>query len=1075
MSDVVVNVDPMAQTVFERRGADVSTPPPSRLDADQPRLDADQPRLDTDQRRVVELADDASAAVIGAPGSGKTATLVELVAERVRRPGWSPEHVLVLASSRATATALRDRLAVRVAAPTDGPLARSAASLAFEIASASAVAGGHEPPRLITGGEQDADIAQLLAGHVDEGTGPAWPAPLDARVRALRGFRTELRELYSRVIDRDVPFDDLRRLAEERGHPEWRAAADFFDDYTRVGLFTRPGQFDSSELVRLAVTAIDAGDLSDRVSGIRLIVVDDFPEVTESSLALLRAFARRGVAVVAFGDPDVAANAFRGGEPDALGRFATVLGLPAARTIHLGAVHRGRVELRDLVVAVTSRVGAAAAGPQRAARMAADADPAHGLPSESVPPALARIEATTPARQWAAVARELRERHLLSGVPWTDLCVVVRSNAQVPEAARALTLAEVPTRIAVGGRPVREDRAARALLTMVDVGMSRSPLTSEIATELLLGPFGGLDRLGLRRLRLALRAEEVAGGGIRSADELVVEALAAPGRLVTIDHRVARTAGRMADTLAAVEVLAGRSGSIEELLWLAWERSGRGPAWRELALSSGILATEANRDLDGIVALFTAAKRFAERRPDAPAGLFLDEVLDAEVPEDTLSPQSHGDAVLVATPSGTVGLEFDTVVVAGLQDGVWPNRRPRGSLLAPDEFVRAVSGIDSSSIDERRLVLDDELRMFALAVSRASTRVVLAAVANDDEARSVFFSLLPPDAPLLDSATAVPLSLRATTGRLRRRLTDPRADPATRDAAAATLARLAQEDVPGADTRDWHGLVPASSTGPLFDGVPVPISPSRLERFEESPLDWFVETVGGSSPTVSMNVGTLVHWAMETAGATTVESLWRAVETRWTELAFDSPWLAEHQRRAARALVGALAEYLADFEGCGHALVAAENRFRLEVGDAVVSGSIDRVERTADGRVVIVDLKTGSPKTRQAEIDEHPQLAAYQLAYSSGAIDALLADSGDHVAGGAKLLWVKKGVGGKAYRESHQAPFDDERVAGFRARVADAAARMSAAEFEGVVELDAWGLGTQQRLALHRVRAVSSD
>ena len=91
--------------------------------------------------------------------------------------------------------------------------------------------------------------------------------------------------------------------------------------------------------------------------------------------------------------------------------------------------------------------------------------------------------------------------------------------------------------------------------------------------------------------------------------------------------------------------------------------------------------------------------------------------------------------MLVTTPSATIGLEFDTVVVAGLQDGVWPNLRLRGSLLAPQELVRAVLGRSTPpTIDERRAIRDDELRLFALAVSRARRRLVLAAVANDDEA-----------------------------------------------------------------------------------------------------------------------------------------------------------------------------------------------------------------------------------------------------------------------------------------------------------------------------------------------------
>lgn len=664
----------------------------------------------------------------------------------------------------------------------------------------------------------------------------------------------------------------------------------------------------------------------------------------------------------------------------------------------------------------------------------------------------------------------------MNGLPWSRMAVIVRSGDQVAGIRRSLALAEVPARSSVGGTAMREDRAARALLTLVDVGTGRTPLTPPLASELLLSPFGGLDRLALRRLRLAVRVEELAGGGNRPSDELLVEGLSSPGRFATIDHRVGRNAGRLSETLAALRTAADENATIEELLWLAWERSGLAPQWFDQALSAGIIATEANQNLDGIVALFTAARRFVERQPGTAASVFLDAVLDAEVPEDTLSPQAADDAVLVTTPSGAVGLEFDVVVVASLQDGAWPNLRLRGSLLGAQELVRVVTGLDSSTIDERKLVLDDELRMFALAVSRARHQVILAAVANEDEAPSVCFSLKPDGAPSLDTSSLPPLSLRGLTGRLRRELVRDVVRGRNTAPAASALARLAAERVPGADPSEWHGLIELSTTEPLYgDDELVPVSPSKLERFEESPLDWFVESVAGSEPSTAMGLGTILHWAMETATDTSVDTLWQAVESRWNELLFEAPWIAESQKRAARLLAAGIAEYLADFQRDGKALVAAEGRFSLEIGRAKVNGSIDRVERAADGSVVIVDLKTGNPITNQATVDAHPQLGAYQLAYAQGVLDEFLGELGEHHAGGAKLLYVKKGVRSKLYREGVQAPLDEEQLEGFRERIRQAAAGMALAEYEGALELKGWGTSSTAGLTIHRVRAVSSD
>lgn len=1044
---------------------------------------------DASQRRVIDLPDDASASVLGAPGTGKTTTLIELVADRVIGRGWAPHQVVALTPSRATATRLRDALALRLQVATTGPLARSVNSLAFELVRAAAATAGAPVPRLVTGGEQDADIASLLQGHLDESTGPAWPDHLGPEVRGLARFRTELRELMMRATEYDVSPARLRQLGRDRDRPEWVAAADFIDEYVAVVSTSRPAQLDPAELARFAVEAVDSGTASAIVDPLRLVMVDDLQEATESTVALLRALARRGVAVIAFGDPDVAVNAFRGGEPDALGRLASVLGKPGIPTLTLSTAHRQGPAVRALTAAVTGQIGAAAAGTQRAAT-------AGGVDAATP---IARVEEATPAREWAAIARVLREEHLERGIPWSEMVVIVRSGAQLAAVARSLALAEVPTRTTVGALTLRDDGAARGLLTLVDVGIGRTALTAALATELLLGPFGGLDTLGLRRLRLALRAEEVAGGGSRSADELLVDALAHPGRLATIDHRVGRVAERLGETL---ELLKADGGSIEQLLWLGWERSGLAVLWREQALGAGIAAVDANRNLDGIVALFTAAKRFVERQPDGAATTFLDNVLDAEVPEDTLSPQPHESAVLVTTPAATVGLEFDTVVVAALQDGVWPNRRLRGSLLAPQQLVRVVTASESASLDERRQVLGDELRMFALAVSRARRRVVLATVANEDDAPSSFLAFAPVDSPLLSATTSTPLSLRAMVGELRKELVSGRsrlAGPASgagngsgnggnggsggtgrggaRAAAAASLAALAVQHIPGADPDDWHGLLEVSTSTPLYESEQVPVSPSAIDKLEESPLDWFLSTMASSDPGVEAKLGTLLHAAMET-GVPDVESLWALVESRWNELVFDAPWLGERQRRIARRLTEALSQYLRDAELAGKTVVSTELSFELTIDRAVVRGTIDRIERSPEGGIMIVDLKTGTPKTSQSVIDEHPQLGVYQLALANGALDEALATAeptGTRALQGAKLVFVKDGAKGRLYRDSVQPPFDAERLSAFRERVRRGSLLIAAAEFAGIVEFPARGRGDTSGLRLNRVRAVSSD
>jgi RecB family exonuclease len=371
-------------------------------------------------------------------------------------------------------------------------------------------------------------------------------------------------------------------------------------------------------------------------------------------------------------------------------------------------------------------------------------------------------------------------------------------------------------------------------------------------------------------------------------------------------------------------------------------------------------------------------------------------------------------------------------------------------------------------------VLGDELRMFALAVSRARGQVILTATANDDEQPSPFLRLAGDLGTDDVDDGAHPLSLRGMVGRLRRRLvTNGSPD------AAAALARLADAEVEGADPSSWYGLLEPSTTEPLVDledaEAVVRVSPSRLETFEKSPLAWFVDTMAASPSGLAAGIGTVVHAVMEEASTSedrdlSVERLWQGVERRWGELAFESPWLEEKERRRTRTLTAGLSEYLRDFERAGGTLLGSEGAFELRIGRALVRGTIDRVERTPDGTVVIVDLKTGNRTPSAAEAAEHAQLGAYQLALEHGVIE----EAERLPSGGAKLLFVAKGVRGKGYREFGQDRVDDEGLDRLRERVARAADGMAAASFAGVVDLGERDPHGKYEYRIHLVPAVSA-
>ena len=161
-------------------------------------------------------------------------------------------------------------------------------------------------------------------------------------------------------------------------------------------------------------------------------------------------------------------------------------------------------------------------------------------------------------------------------------------------------------------------------------------------------------------------------------------------------------------------------------------------------------------------------------------------------------------------------------------------------------------------------------------------------------------------------------------------------------------------------------------------------------------------------------------------------------------------------------------------------MLSAEGKFTLDVtldvgvdaGGAVLSGTVDRVEQLADGRAVIVDLKTGQgDPTGDAGVVDHPQLGAYQLAFHDGAIAGI--PTGTELAG-ARLVIVSSGTQKQNYRNPTQQAFTPDELDAFRARVVHDAAGMGGAVFLAEIAnhcLDPWSFGSCR---IHVIKQVSS-
>ena len=1004
-------------------------------------------RWDAAAQRVLDGAE-GFVRVLGGPGTGKTTLLAEVAADRIHRGGVDPDQLLVIAANRRAAADLRGTISGLLTAGDEDlrtvrePLVRTVHSYAFAVLRLHAAMRDVPGPRLLSGPEQDAVVRELLAGDVEDAA-HYWPDRLWPAL-AVPGFAEELRDLMLRAAERGLGPEDLIKVGRDAKRDEWVAVGRFARQYEQVTLLAGADgaaqesapALDAAELVASALLAFETDPdlLAGERDRVRYLLVDDAQHLDPLQYRLL---ARLGFAAKEFvlaGDPDQAVFSFRGADPRLLADTH-----PDGGTVVLTETHRMAPAVRQAVARLAARLPGIA--PQRPR-------PAVEEPAATDGRVTVRLHATDAAEAaWAA--DQLRRAHLIDGVPWSEMAVLVRSaERSAPILQRALASAGVPVTTDADELPLARQPAVRPFLELLRVAAEPALLDPARAEMLLSSQFGGADPLALRRLRRALRRLELASGRDRPSDELLVEVLREDDVLAALDEDETASVHRVGGLLATARRAIADHAGIEQVLWLVWQGSGLEERWVAQSRRGGPLGAHADRDLDAIVGLFHAAGRYADRLPGAGVTGFAEYLAAQRIVGDTLAPSAQrGQAVSILTAHGAVGREWTVVAVLGVQEGTWPDLRLRGSLLGVERLTDLLSGVDGDALSATAPLLAEERRLLLVAASRARHTLLLSAIRGEDEQPSRFLSEITGGdveeaaGPVRLAGANRALVLADLVGELRRAVCDGSATAGRRERAARQLARLAEAGVPGADPDVWYGLPGLSSDQPLrVADERIVVSPSTVEVLARCPLRWMVERHGGADPAELASItGVLVHALAQAAadGADEVE-LRAELDRAWDAVDAGAPWFSRRERARVHAMMDTFLGWLRATRG-ELTQVATEQAFAVDVPETPVRvrGRVDRLEADADGHPVVVDVKTGRAPVTENDAKEHPQLAVYQLAAAYGAFRRLGLDSEP---GGARLLYVSKANRKKAATERNQDALGEEGLKHWTGVVADAAA-----------------------------------
>jgi len=670
---------------------------------------------------------------------------------------------------------------------------------------------------------------------------------------------------------------------------------------------------DYGGLQRRAVNLLGAEETRTAVaSQCSYILVDEYQDTNVAQERLLELLGRDHRNVFCVADEDQSIYGFRGAEIDNALRFEERW--PGAATYELPVAYRSApaiIELAKDVIHLNIET-------HRDKQL----EPVEDRPAELIGQTFRQVSEEA---DW--IAREVAGLRL-DGIPLGGIAILARSLRDIgPRLAYALRAHGIPFHAPLAA-PLHP--TADALLSLIELAQSEkwTPDEEEQALGVLTSPLFEADPIDLRRFR---REERTIYGALRDD-------------------------GGFEPFFRALGIVRRQSnaGNAVYALWAGLDY------FRDLQARvppEADATPEDVEELDAVTALSDAANDFEGDLADFPTAYRRGELSD----EDWLPARSSlpEDAVALLTVHQAKGLEWDCVFVCDLVESRFPAlTRSQYSLFDRDDF----RGRHDDEAARARRALEEERRLFYVALTRARTRVTLTAT---------------------EERTQSGRALSRFYLEAERLLGAPREREGFVSAEEARVAlRLAGGGEPG-----WRDRDESANGSRMLSTGGLPTSVSSISPYENCPLQFFLgsllELVRPSGP--NLVLGSALHDVLEAfhdpenSEPQTRERLLELANEKWREGKIVPAALESEFRRRLQRM---LERYwkLAGKPGIGADVLAVEHTFEFGLDASTVRGRIDRIDRLPDGSIRLVDYKSSKKPMSLKEAAEDLQLALYALA-----------------------------------------------------------------------------------------------
>ncbi len=680
------------------------------------------PILDSlnDAQREAVLHGEGPLLVLAGAGSGKTRVIVHRVAHLIRDGGVMPWHVLCVTFTNKAAGEMRERLGSLLGAEAREIWVSTFHAFGARFLRREAAAAGLPPSFAI----YDTDDQLRLAKSVMAEMGLAEGDPVTAR------------EALSRI---DRWKNDALRAGEVRVgelDAEGEAARAVYERYQAA--LERGGATDFGDLIMLPLRLLERDDATRArwAARFRHVLVDEFQDTNRAQYRLIRLLCgpERNLCVV--GDDDQAIYRWRGAD------VANILDFdrdhPGTRVVKLEQNYRSTRPILDAAHAVIS-------GARRRREKRLWTEREGGAP-------LSLLVARDEHEEAERIVRAAEGAHA-GGARWEEVAVLYRTNAQSRPIEAALRARRIPYVIVRGTsfyeRAEVKDAAAYLRLAL-------TPRSDLDLLRVVNRPPRGVGEKSLERLQSFARERGLS----------LFDALREVDLVPDLTPKVRRALGAFRELIADLHARVGEldaGAALQEVL----QRS----EMLERLRAEG--TDEAVERAENLMELLAAAREFDEARAVAPPPRDPDEPATAPLARflEGIALLGEADA---PTPEGRValmtlhaakGLEFEAVILCGLEEGVLPYSRP---WRRPEAEEARQADLD----EERRLCyvgMTRAKRLLALSLARRRFTYGEGGPAFRQQEPSRFLADLPPELFGLPArARAAPATPAAAPPRIRR-------------------------------------------------------------------------------------------------------------------------------------------------------------------------------------------------------------------------------------------------------------------------------------------------------------------